>query len=34
MKGIINHTNSTEHTEEGYSPALPDNDKKNERKKT
>ncbi len=25
MKGIVNHTNSTEHTEEGYSSSLPEN---------
>jgi 2-oxoglutarate ferredoxin oxidoreductase subunit alpha len=33
MKGIINHTNSTEHTEEGYSSALPDNVKKMKEKR-
>ena len=25
MKGVVNHTNSTEHTEEGYSSSLPEN---------
>jgi 2-oxoglutarate ferredoxin oxidoreductase subunit alpha len=33
MKGIINHTNSTEHTEEGYSSALPDNVKRMKEKR-